>query len=122
MSFCLAAFSVAAGGAVSGAAPPPAGGLLEPPPPLGAAGLAVIVTVLLAVAVRPSSSLARTPTVWLPGVSKRRESVDAGPVCTAVPSTVKRYSPMLPSASLPVALPWPTSDCLEWGWHPSPEP
>ena len=106
LSFCLAAFSVAAGAVVSGPGPPPAGGSLGLPgvPPPGGAGLAVIVTVLLDVAVRPSSSLARTATVWLPGVSKRRESVRPTPVCTAVPSTVKRYSSIVPSASLPSAV------------------
>ena len=57
--------------------PPPAGRAVQPPL-LGA----LIVTVFVAVAVWPSSSFARTATVWVPGASKRRERLAEAPVCT----------------------------------------
>ena len=89
----------AAGGA---GGPPPGGGAVEPPP-LGA----LIVTVFVAVAVWPSSSFARTATVWLPGASKRRERLAEAPVCTTAPSTLKRYSSIEPpSGSSAVATKW----------------
>ena len=88
LSSCLAALSEADGRRVGAGPPPPGGGALGPPPPAGSPGVAVIVTVRVAVAVRPSSSFARTTTVRLPGASKRRDSVRDAPVCTTVPSTV----------------------------------
>ena len=78
---------MAAGGVVSGAGPRAAPGRRAGPPPAGAAGFLVIVTVFVAMAVWPSSSFARTVTMWLPGASKRRESLRRLPVWTAVPST-----------------------------------
>ena len=53
----------------------------------------------------PSSSFARTVTVWLPSASNRRESVFDVPVCTTLPSTVNWYSPIAPpSGSVAVAV------------------
>ena len=65
----------------------------------------MIVTVLVATSVWPSSSVARTVTTWLPGASKRRESVRLPLVCTTAPSTAYRYSPIAPpSGSAAVAV------------------